>query len=198
MEIREPKQNRSIDKKNRIIQAGYKLFSEVGYYSTTTADIAKEAGVSTGIVYGYFKDKRDILLDVLTIYIDNTFAPIFRSFENVVEFVDFKALIESIIDHTIETHRDNAKMHEVLHSLTSSDEAVSKKFLDLEDEITLQLADRLSNLGFKHKNQLEKIHIAMDIVQSFAHEFVYDCHDYLDYNAMKCEVVNMLINLFGD
>ena len=30
--VREPRQERSIEKKNRIIEAGYELFSEVGYY----------------------------------------------------------------------------------------------------------------------------------------------------------------------
>ena len=50
--IREPQQKRSIDKKNRIIEAGYKLFAEKGYFDTNTAEIAKEAGVSTGIIYG--------------------------------------------------------------------------------------------------------------------------------------------------
>ena len=58
-QIREPQQERSIEKKNRIIEAGYELFSEISYYGTNTQEIAKRAGVSTGIVYGYFKDKRD-------------------------------------------------------------------------------------------------------------------------------------------
>lgn len=75
-DIREPKQERSIEKKNRIVQAGFELFSKVGYYNTNTAEIAKLAGVSTGIVYGYFKDKRDILLDVLEIYVNTAFAPV--------------------------------------------------------------------------------------------------------------------------
>ena len=65
--VREPRQERAIEKKNKIIKAGYELFSEVGYYGTNTAEIAKRAGVSTGIVYGYFQDKRDILLSVLEI-----------------------------------------------------------------------------------------------------------------------------------
>lgn len=74
-DVREPKQERSIEKKNRIVQAGFELFSQVGYYNTNTVEIAKRAGVSTGIVYGYFKDKRDILLDVLEIYVKEAFAP---------------------------------------------------------------------------------------------------------------------------
>ena len=79
--VREPRQERSIEKKNRIIEAGYELFSEVGYYGTNTADIAKKAGVSTGIVYGYFQDKRDILISVLDVYIEKVFEPIYKKFE---------------------------------------------------------------------------------------------------------------------
>ena len=81
--VREPKQKRSIDKKNRIIEAGYELFAKNGYFNTNTAQIAKQAGVSTGIVYGYFRDKRDILLEVLSIYVDRVFTPIREILENI-------------------------------------------------------------------------------------------------------------------
>ena len=67
--VREPIQSRSISKKHKIIETAYEVFSEVGYYNANTTEIAKRAGVSTGIVYGYFKDKRDILLYVIDIYI---------------------------------------------------------------------------------------------------------------------------------
>lgn len=64
-EIREPIQKRSIEKKEKIIESGFELICEKGYYNTNTAEIAKNAGVSTGIVYQYFKDKHDILIDAL-------------------------------------------------------------------------------------------------------------------------------------
>ena len=50
-EIREPVQKRSIEKKEKIIKAGFDLICEKGYYNTNTAEIAKKAGVCTGIVY---------------------------------------------------------------------------------------------------------------------------------------------------
>lgn len=62
VKTREPQQKRSIEKKNRIIETGFRLMCENGYQKTTTADIAKAAGVSTGIIYSYFKDKRDIFI----------------------------------------------------------------------------------------------------------------------------------------
>lgn len=60
--VRMPKQKRAILKRNRIIESGFKLICENGYYNTNTALIARDAGVSTGIVYQYFNDKKEILL----------------------------------------------------------------------------------------------------------------------------------------
>jgi len=196
-EVRQPQQERSIEKKNKIIDAGYQLFSEVGYYGTNTAEIAKRAGVSTGIVYGYFQDKRDILICVLEIYINKVFAPYFRMFEKISLPVNFSEFISKIIDQTIKTHKNNRKIHEVLHALASTDEAVNAEFIALEDQITVKFTDKLLSLGLNIENALEKVHLAMDVIQSFSHEYVFDKHDYLDYIVMKDMVVEMLAKLFN-
>ena len=195
-DVRQPRQERSIEKKNKIIQAGYELFSEVGYYGTNTAEIAKRAGVSTGIVYGYFQDKRDILISVLEIYINKVFAPFFKMFDNFSMPIDFKALITKIIDQTIKTHKKNHKLHAVLHSLASSDEAVNAEFINLEDQITIKIAQKLDEFNLQIDNVLEKVHYAMDVIQSFSHEYVFDKHEYLDYIVMKDIVVESLVKLF--
>ena len=194
--VRQPRQERSIEKKNRIISAGYELFSEVGYYGTNTAEIAKRAGVSTGIVYGYFQDKRDILISVLEIYITKVFDPFLRTFDKLTTPVDFDVLIPKLIDMAIKTHKNNRKIHEALHSLAGSDEAVGAQFIALEDDITLKIAEKFNHLGLELENALEKIHFAMDIIQSFSHEYVFDKHDYIDYIVMKNMVVDLVKGLF--
>ena len=194
-EVRQPRQERSIEKKNKIIQAGYELFSEVGYYGTNTAEIAKRAGVSTGIVYGYFQDKRDILICVLEIYINKAFDPILKMFDKLSAPVDYHALIPQVIDLTIKTHKKHAKMHEVLHSLGSTDEAVNGAFISLEDELTVKISDKLSALGIELENPMEKIHLAMDIIQTFSHEYVFDKHEYIDYFVMREMVTNTIVSL---
>ena len=68
--IREPRQKRSIEKKRKIVMAGFQLFCEKGYYNTNTAEIAKYAGVSTGTVYSYFNDKTDIYIAAFEDYLN--------------------------------------------------------------------------------------------------------------------------------
>ncbi len=195
-EIREPKQERSIEKKNRIVEAGYELFSEVGYYSTNTAQIAKRAGVSTGIVYGYFKDKRDILLDVLSIYVEKAFSPVLELMDNLRAPVDLHAFACEVLTKATQIHQKNANIHEALHSMSHSDEEVNARFIQLEDDITLQIAGKLASLGLDAPHLNERVHFAMDVVQSFSHEYVFDHHPYIDYAAMRNIVENTLVSLF--
>lgn len=53
------------DKKQRIIDAAIKLISEKGYHGATTALIAKEAGVSQGIIFHYFGSKEGLFYTLL-------------------------------------------------------------------------------------------------------------------------------------
>jgi len=48
--------------KNRVLEVALRLFSEHGYRGTTTALIAREAGVAEGTLYRYFKDKKGLFM----------------------------------------------------------------------------------------------------------------------------------------
>jgi TetR/AcrR family transcriptional regulator len=54
---------RQIERNDRvlnILEAGRKVFIKKGYFGTTVRDIAREAGLSTGAIYFYFKGKDDL------------------------------------------------------------------------------------------------------------------------------------------
>jgi AcrR family transcriptional regulator len=52
---------RSETTRNRIVEAALRLFQENGYARTTMRAIAKEAGVSVGNAYYYFKSKEELV-----------------------------------------------------------------------------------------------------------------------------------------
>ncbi len=49
----------------RLLDAAMLLFSEMGYASTTFADLAAEAGVGRTTIYEYFSDKEDLLASLV-------------------------------------------------------------------------------------------------------------------------------------
>ncbi len=52
-------------RRSQLTKAAYQVVSKKGYYNFTIKDIANEAGLSTGLVHYYFKDKQDLLLTLL-------------------------------------------------------------------------------------------------------------------------------------
>lgn len=61
------------DKRSAILNATLQLISEHGFHGTAMSKIAKEAGVSAGIIYHYFESK-DALIDALYINIKQEFG----------------------------------------------------------------------------------------------------------------------------
>lgn len=49
----------------RILHAAAQVFSQKGFWSSTTDDVARAAGVSKGLVFNYFKTKDDLLEAIL-------------------------------------------------------------------------------------------------------------------------------------
>lgn len=56
--------NNASDKRHRILRAATQAFSEKGYADVTIAEIARKADVANGTIYGYFKNKEDVLLSI--------------------------------------------------------------------------------------------------------------------------------------
>ena len=63
--VRTPQQARSRDTRERIVAAAIAAFEEHGYDDTNTAAIARRAGIGVGTLYGYFPDKRKLMLEIL-------------------------------------------------------------------------------------------------------------------------------------
>ncbi|WP_231715588.1 TetR/AcrR family transcriptional regulator [Desulfosarcina widdelii] len=53
---------KNMAKYQRILDAAISVFAEQGFFQSTIAQIAKEAGVADGTIYLYFKNKDDILV----------------------------------------------------------------------------------------------------------------------------------------
>lgn len=51
-----------------------------GYHNTTTDDIAKAAGISTGIIYRYFSDKKEILIAAIDSFTDTMEGKLLSSY----------------------------------------------------------------------------------------------------------------------
>ena len=194
--IREPKQQRAIDKKEKIVKVGFDLICENGYYNTNTAEIAKEAGVSTGIVYQYFKDKYNILIEGLEKYGDDIFFPMLKTKDVKFDKKDFDKLLKQMINHYISNHKVSNVAHEEIMSMVHSDKRVANYYYKRELEMTNFLKEILLNNNFKNDNLYEKVHIMMGLIDNLCHEVTYHKHDNMNYDIMTNLVIENIKNLF--
>ncbi len=196
-EIREPKQRRSIEKKKRIIEAGATLFYQKGYHNTNTAEIAKEAGVSTGIVYNYFSDKKDIFLQVVKEYAYALMEPVYQLLSAMKEIQDISQLLDQFIEIFIKSHTISKASHEEMMAMSHSDEDVREIFNRFDMETTKRIVDIMSELGIQTTNPREKIHIAIGMIENLCHEIVYHRHENMDYEVMKKEIIAAIVNMIN-
>jgi len=61
---RRPRQDRSREMVERILEAGRSLLQEVGFKGLTTIAIAERAGLSVGSLYQYFPNKEAVILEL--------------------------------------------------------------------------------------------------------------------------------------
>jgi AcrR family transcriptional regulator len=169
---------------------------ENGYYNTTIPDIAKYAEVSVGIIYQYFNDKKDIFIEGVKDYSNNIMYPMLNVLENKnIEIKDLKAVLEKMIDNFIQTHTITKQAHEELMAMSHLDEDVSNIFKSSEIEMTEKIVCLLENNNIHILNSREKVHIAVGMIDNLCHEIVYHKHEKIDYNVMKNETINLIVNM---
>lgn len=117
-----PKQARSKQTKEKIVQAAIKLFQERGYEKTTSNDIASEAGVSVGSFYVYFTDKRQLLLTIFDRLADDLYKNVFDGLKPEHLFdSNLRRRIKQAVANTIIDKQKHSGLHRVVSELLLKD-----------------------------------------------------------------------------
>jgi len=98
-------------RKEQIINATKKLIIDKGYSNFSMKDVAAEMDMSTGLIYHYFENKDDLLLQVLK----HSFKePRQRALDSVEPIPGFIEKISTYIDNMNEVPRNNPEFYIIL------------------------------------------------------------------------------------
>lgn len=195
-ETRNPIQKRSIEKKNRIISKGFELMCNNGYHKTSTADIAKYAGVSTGIVYQYFNDKKEIFDEGVRMYSNEIMFPIFLLIDEHKKLPsDLRKFFKDIIHTNKKMHTTGERAHQEISSMQHLDKDVERIFLNSEFTFSNKLYNLFVNNGYDKSDLKERVHLIVNLIDNLAHEEVYHNHEELDYDNMEDIVVDIILDI---
>lgn len=192
-DVRMPTQQRSIEKREKIIKCGFELMCNEGFHNVNSKDIAKYAGVSTGIIYQYFNDKRDIFIEGVKSYSNNITFPMIDVLTDIkLDKNNLDEVIRKIINEFVKNHTMSKKAHEELMAMSHLDKDVRKIFTDNEIAMSERIVNHLKDSGFTLTNIHEKVHIIIGIVDNYCHEVVYHKHDILNYDLMEDELIKTI------
>lgn len=82
------------EKQGQIINSALKVFSQSSYYQTSTLEIAREAGISKGLLFYYFKNKKELYLFLYKYCVNLVLDEIEKS-RNMEETDFFEILLKS-------------------------------------------------------------------------------------------------------
>lgn len=124
-------------RRGQILCAAVKLFSDKGYYTTTISQIAREARVSTGLIYQYFGDKDDILLLSLKLVLETyekEIPPRLAGVEHPVERLcmalwAYCTIVDGLRDATVLAYRSTKSLRADRRALIKQDEARTNRLL---------------------------------------------------------------------
>lgn len=128
------------NKYHLILEAAVKVFARQGFYQSTVAQIAREAGVADGTIYLYFKNKDDILVN----FFDYKTKLVFERFRTEVNQAEsgLDKLRNLIRRHLAEFQRDRdmailyqVGTHQIDRLAEDQIREMSKMYQDLVSEI---------------------------------------------------------------
>jgi TetR/AcrR family transcriptional repressor of mexJK operon len=177
-----PKQARSKQTKEKIVQAAIKLFQQRGYEKTTSNDIAAEAGVSVGSFYVYFTDKRQLLLTIFDRLSDELYKNIFDGLKPEHLFdSDLRQRIRVAVANTIADKQKHSGLHRVISELLLKDPDFAARHKAVMERSIAKLQELIS-LAHKAGRTWD---IDVEAAAFVVHRVVFDVSQ--DYVTGSCE-----------
>ena len=160
-----------VDKRDLLIEAATKLFVERGFHATPTSAITKEAGVSAGILFHYFKTKDELIVELFVELkkqysgfilkdIDKIKTPIGKlrliwanswrwGLENPIKFKFIQQADNSIYYESIKNHPEITAKHKMFSEFLK--EYIDEKLIkDIDQEFLMSSMSSLINSMINH------------------------------------------------
>lgn len=161
------------ESKKNILSAALKVFSELGYRGACMRLIARQAGISVGGVYLYFKNKEDLCLTMMKERMDDLSGELERAID--------MGKPEDAIASYIRVQLNYAKRHKELILTYSKDQGfgfgvdLKRKFAKKQRKLIQKIINQGIETGvFAKCNVVEAARIIIGIIRGYVLSIVID------------------------
>ena len=116
-------QKRAEETRQKLMEAGERLFSSEGYHATNSKKIAKEAGVAVGSFYNHFRDKKELLLAIHRGHAQGIHELMMEKLQAIMEAEsgDEKNLSRQLVAQMLKMHAFSPELHREISALAYTD-----------------------------------------------------------------------------
>lgn len=193
--MKEPIQKRSIETRNKLMKTAIKLYADKGYHNVTVDEVASSAGLSTGVAYRYFKNKKDLLLATIQYAYVNIKDMAHMEDNLFMTFSTEEEKLAYIMDKFVMLHQKYYDFHEVLEGLKHSDPDVKELYLQIENSAMYEVINRMKLFLPSEKNLPEKVHLAVSMLETYCHMRLDEQYKTLDFSFVKQEIIKTIVRL---
>jgi AcrR family transcriptional regulator len=187
---KQPKQDRAAQTRQRILDSAAHVFAEYGYSAGTTNRIAGHAELSIGSLYQYFPNKDSILHALMDAHVDAGAKLLGERLSGgLPERLD--DALRVFVRATIDNHRDNPRLHQVLFEEAPRAPAFLSRLHDLETLMVNAATGLLDEHPAVHTNGRLTARVVVATIESLVHRLIAT-PDPVDPQRLEDEIVVLL------
>jgi AcrR family transcriptional regulator len=172
LKTRVPQQKRGIETRNRILEAARTLFSRDGYTGTNAKEITAEAGVSVGSFYAYFKDKKELFMELTHGHMKEEILAMLDQMKDLPsEKVSKKETIGYMIRLIADTHDQAPEMHREIEAMKFSDPDILAFDEELNDHFNRRFIGFLQQ--FEDRLRITDLEAAAKVISCAVQETIH-------------------------
>jgi AcrR family transcriptional regulator len=194
--VRIPKQKRSIEKKEKIIEAAEYVFNRKGFFGATTDDIAAEAGFSVGSVYSYFTDKKDILLACCNRFGQSLTDDICDEIRHLSDTGDIQDTIRRALEILQKSHTTQSHLyHDEVMSLKFRDEDLRDYFIHIQKSLMEAVVRTAEAKGYCFTHPEEQTFLLFQLLEGIEDELAFHENPKIDHDILIEQCVRLITSM---
>lgn len=189
-----PRQKQAEQTKANLIDSALKVFSTKGFSASTTKDIAKQAGVTDGLIYHYFKSKQDLLSAVLERH--TLIHQIHVMISGLRDDMDLEDVVNEYVRSLFQLLEENSDLIVMIFGEAQRDMAIRSRLAMIVNEGAKPLASILARREKRDEEEMRHAvrNLQFSVVQYYL--IIYRCNnDLADRDHFMKETVRQFLRI---
>ncbi len=166
-----PRQERSRQTVERILDAAAHIFNVHGFTASTTNDIADEAEVSIGSLYQYFPNKDAILVALTNRHIESSSSELLKLLSQLENLNNFDETIRLVVGFLVGQHELD-ELHLLIMHLAPRTHEINDELEKARNRIVVATSNVLASKFFDNKQHVLLARMVVATIDAGVHDVI--------------------------